>query len=169
MPEAAMPESIVILKGRHGGSSLCERCAVGSRIDDSQEGFYECHAHLSKPTIRRKGEGDGSIRLSPTILLNDESPVYPALNKSAVAGCELCAFIRKALLRRNIEWHGRVTISCYYIWAGKKWMGFHSRDKGLSYMRCDVYAVEERIAWIKFPIFAAGGKLASLKITAKTA
>lgn len=119
-----MAELITIVKGKHGGANLCERCAIGTRIDDSQGGLYVCHEHLSKPTLRHRREDDERVRLSPGIQWDGETPEYPTLSASVVAGRELCAFVRNALLRCNVEWRGQVSISFYYSWQNGKVRSF---------------------------------------------
>lgn len=158
-----MAEPITIVKGKHGGANLCERCAVGTRIDDSQEEFYECSSDISVmpgPTLRHRREYDEYVRLSPGFQWDDETPEYPILNASVTAGCELCAFVQKALRRRNIEQRGKVAISCFYRWhnAIKKPVN-SGRDMGLLSMRCKVFSMNERIAYINFPIDATDGEL----------
>jgi hypothetical protein len=53
----------------------------------------------------------------------DSSPDFPALAKSAAAGCGLCAFLRAAILRANVEaleTHEEASIHLFYSWGHRR-------------------------------------------------
>lgn len=116
-----MTVSINIIDGGDRESDLCERCWAGTRIDDSQECFYESQLPDGDPTLRHKREKNKAFLLTKPLLWKDVAPDYPSLAASSTAGCQLCTLILKGLLRRSLDRNGAVTIARTYTWGGYCW------------------------------------------------
>lgn len=68
----------------------------------------------------------------------DELPGLPAMAETADAGCQLCQFLRQAILRKEVPFEGPVHVRAGYVWgASRTW--FENRDDGLVAWRCEVF------------------------------
>jgi hypothetical protein len=85
----------------------------------------------------------------------DSSPDFPALAKSAAAGCGLCAFLRAAILRENskaLGSHGEVTIDLFYSWGHRQ---YGESAKGLVALTAKLLdARRQEVGGLQFNVYA---------------
>ncbi|RSL42619.1 hypothetical protein CEP51_016460 [Fusarium floridanum] len=67
----------------------------------------------------------------------DELPGLPAMAETADAGCQLCQFLRQALLRRGLSFQGPIQVRAGYIWGYDRDI-LEYRDDGLVGWSCEV-------------------------------
>jgi hypothetical protein len=85
----------------------------------------------------------------------DSSPDFPALAKSAAAGCGLCAFLRAAILRTNAKALGRheeVTIHLFYSWVHCRYRDLAKGLVGLTAKLLD--ARRKVVGGLQFNVYA---------------
>ncbi|KAF7559278.1 hypothetical protein G7046_g4869 [Stylonectria norvegica] len=117
-------------------ASLCAECRV-VLLDDSASCFSPGTLD-GEPTLRHVREGANLITLDPPRTWIDQLPGLPGLATSAEAGCELCGFVREALLERAAGLESSVAIVASYTW-GKDRDLVGTRDDGLVLWRCEIY------------------------------
>ncbi|RSL37869.1 hypothetical protein CEP53_015412, partial [Fusarium sp. AF-6] len=66
----------------------------------------------------------------------DELPGLPAMAETADAGCQLCQFLRQALLRRGLSFQGPIQVRAGYIWGYDRDI-LEYRDDGLVGWSCE--------------------------------
>ncbi|KAI8677886.1 HET domain-containing protein [Fusarium keratoplasticum] len=67
----------------------------------------------------------------------DELPGLPAMAEAAEAGCQLCQFLRQAILRKGVSFEGPIQVLAGYIWGASR-SYVEQRDDGLVAWRCEV-------------------------------
>jgi hypothetical protein len=93
----------------------------------------------------------------------DSSPDFPTLAKSAVAGCQFCAFLRTAVLRAKIpalERQEEVAIHLFYAWGPFLWMPPEwDLEEGLHGLFAEVYLALENvhIGTLQFKVYSSDG------------
>jgi hypothetical protein len=155
---------MAIVPGTHGGATLCQKCAAGIAIDfdeDSGHFSYEELGPTPTPTAAPQSEADGPVCLNSRVEWQDESPDFPALMASYDAGCELCGFVRDALMRRNIGYRGEVDILGRYLFGvSKQFVGDGQEDRdGVTYWSCQVIAEKSTLGFVAFRVGTMQGIL----------
>jgi hypothetical protein len=140
-------------------NGLCDDCSISLLLDDSQEEFFPgaLSDDDSTPSLRHVDENSYGATVGSPRTWDDDLPGLPAMTKTAEAGCPICQFLSRALLRKQIEFQGPVQVCARYIW-GLDRDTIEIRDDGLVNWECIVYDGEEKLCSIDFNIETEIGK-----------
>lgn len=148
------------------GFGLCNRCTRGAIVcDDTDEFFEEVDDEGVLALHHANEEGNKSVRFRSAIRWEDTAPDFPAMLASAEgrgneSGCRLCGFVHQALVRRQVDYHGRVTVKASYVWGGNRDAYLNSFcEDGLVCMRCEVFGARPpALAYVIFGVEVADGE-----------
>lgn len=154
-----MSSSLHLHPGKHGGADLCDGC-LAVVIDDSAVQFYEgsFRGDQDEPTLRHSREGEDLVTLEPIRSWQDHLPGLSNMEEASKAGCQLCGFVRDAILRKQLKFESPISVNASYVW-GKERDLLQSRDDGLILWRCEVYSEEHgQILAIDFSVETSNSK-----------
>lgn len=141
--------------------AFCDRCS-GIILNDAADHFNEGETRSGMPTLRHLKEGADFTPLEISRIWIDSLPGLPRMRVSSETGCQLCEFIRNAILQRKLQSTGTITINGGYVWRGPKKSYQEAWDDGLFLFRCEIYSDSGKLGDINFGIESDDGKLDTL-------